>query len=88
MATLATNVKQSLVSELTNLHIAALGSSVMSRCFGGIESIIDKLVFLSKVEKMLMLYVDDYDRMFRSMLTCDTRVGVINIRCTNKHRID
>ena len=30
MATVATNVKHSLVSDLTNLYIAALGLSVMS----------------------------------------------------------
>ena len=30
---------------------------------------------------MLMQYVDDYEQMFRSMLTCDIRVGIINIRC-------
>ena len=53
MATVAINAKRRLVSGFTNLYIAALGLSVMSPPrFGGIESIIDKLVFLSKVANM------------------------------------
>ena len=46
MATVVTNAKRSLVSDFTNLYIAALRLSVMSPPrFGGTESIIDKLVF-------------------------------------------
>ena len=36
---------------------------------------------------MLMQYVDDYNRMFRSMLTRDNRVGIINIHCINKRSL-
>ena len=44
MATVATNVKYRLVSDLTNLNILSLGLSAMP-CFEGIESIIYRLIF-------------------------------------------
>ena len=47
MATVATNVKHCLVSDLTNLNIASLRLSVMP-CFEGIESIVDKLIFFKQ----------------------------------------